>query len=99
MICFSKFGREEAVTSKSITVSAICFAQALKALKEEGIQTVLVNPNIATVQTSQWMADKVYFLPITCEFVRRVIEYEHPEGILLQFGGQTALNCGIELRA
>ncbi len=72
-------------------------AQALKALREEGITTVLVNPNIATVQTSEGMADKIYFLPVTPYFVERVIEKEHPDGILLAFGGQTALNCGVEL--
>ena len=72
-------------------------SQAIKALKEEGIQTILINPNIATVQTSKGMADKVYFLPITPEYVEQVIHQERPEGILLTFGGQTALNCGIEL--
>ncbi|MDE6207336.1 MAG: carbamoyl-phosphate synthase (glutamine-hydrolyzing) large subunit [Muribaculaceae bacterium] len=72
-------------------------AQALKALQEEGITTVLVNPNIATVQTSEGMADKIYFLPVTPYFVERVIEKERPDGILLAFGGQTALNCGVEL--
>ncbi|MDE6134774.1 MAG: carbamoyl-phosphate synthase large subunit, partial [Muribaculaceae bacterium] len=72
-------------------------AQALKALREEGITTVLVNPNIATVQTSEGMADKIYFLPVTPFFVERVIEKERPDGILLAFGGQTALNCGVEL--
>ena len=72
-------------------------SQALKALKEEGIQTVLVNPNIATIQTSEEIADKVYFLPVTPEFVERVIEKEKPDGILLSFGGQTALNCGVKL--
>jgi len=72
-------------------------AQALKALREEGVTTVLVNPNIATVQTSEGMADKVYFLPVTPYFVERVIEKERPDGILLAFGGQTALNCGVEL--
>ncbi|MBD5220037.1 MAG: carbamoyl-phosphate synthase (glutamine-hydrolyzing) large subunit [Bacteroidales bacterium] len=72
-------------------------AQALKALREEGITTVLVNPNIATVQTSDGMADKIYFLPVTPYFVERVIEKERPDGILLAFGGQTALNCGVEL--
>jgi len=71
--------------------------QALKALKEEGINTILVNPNIATVQTSKDIADKIYFLPITPEFVTKVIEKEKPEGILLSFGGQTALNCGVGL--
>ena len=72
-------------------------AQALKALKEEGIQSVLINPNIATVHTSQGVADKVYFQPVWADFVNRVIEKERPDGILLSFGGQTALNCGIEL--
>jgi len=71
--------------------------QALKALKEEGIHTILINPNIATVQTSEGMADKIYFLPVTPEFVERIIEKEKPDGILLAFGGQTALNCGIAL--
>lgn len=72
-------------------------SQALKALKEEGIQTVLINPNIATVQTSENIADKVYFLPVTPEFVEEVIAKERPDGILLAFGGQTALNCGVAL--
>ncbi len=72
-------------------------AQALKALREEGITTILVNPNIATVQTSEGMADQTYFLPVTPYFVERVIEKERPDGILLAFGGQTALNCGVEL--
>ncbi|MDE6526164.1 MAG: carbamoyl-phosphate synthase (glutamine-hydrolyzing) large subunit [Muribaculaceae bacterium] len=72
-------------------------AQALKALREEGVSTVLINPNIATVQTSEGMADKIYFLPVTPYFVERVIEKERPDGILLAFGGQTALNCGVEL--
>ncbi|MEM5852808.1 MAG: carbamoyl-phosphate synthase (glutamine-hydrolyzing) large subunit [Candidatus Aenigmatarchaeota archaeon] len=72
-------------------------AQAIKALKEEGIKVVLVNPNIATIQTDERFVDKVYFLPITPEFVGKVIEKERPDGILLTFGGQTALNCGIEL--
>jgi carbamoyl-phosphate synthase large subunit len=72
-------------------------SQALKALKEEGIKTVLINPNIATVQTSEELADKIYFLPVTPYFVEKVIEKESPEGILLSFGGQTALNCGTEL--
>lgn len=72
-------------------------SQALKALKEEGITTVLINPNIATIQTSEHIADKIYFLPITTYFVEKVIKKEKPEGILLAFGGQTALNCGIEL--
>ena len=72
-------------------------SQALKALREEGIKTVLINPNIATVQTSEGVADKVYFLPVTPFFVEKVIKKEHPQGILLSFGGQTALNCGVEL--
>ncbi|MDD4489445.1 MAG: glutamine-hydrolyzing carbamoyl-phosphate synthase small subunit, partial [Paludibacter sp.] len=72
-------------------------SQALKALKEEGIQTVLINPNIATVQTSEGIADKVYFLPVTPDFVERVIEKEKPDGVFLSFGGQTALNCGVAL--
>ena len=72
-------------------------AQALKALKEEGIHSVLINPNIATVQTSQGVADTVYFQPVKPDFVERIIEKERPDGILLSFGGQTALNCGVEL--
>ena len=72
-------------------------SQALKALKEEGITTVLINPNIATVQTSEGVADKIYFLPVTPYFVERVIQKEQPDGILLAFGGQTALNCGVQL--
>ena len=72
-------------------------AQALKALKEEGVESVLINPNIATVQTSKDVADTVYFQPVTPEFVERVIAQERPDGILLSFGGQTALNCGVEL--
>ena len=72
-------------------------SQALKALKEEGIKSVLINPNIATVQTSEGVADRVYFLPVTPFFVEKVIEKERPDGILLSFGGQTALNCGVEL--
>ena len=72
-------------------------SQALKALKEEGIETVLINPNIATVQTSEGVADQIYFLPVQPYFVERVIEKERPDGILLSFGGQTALNCGVEL--
>ncbi|XP_048841170.1 CAD protein [Brienomyrus brachyistius] len=72
-------------------------SQAIKALKEENIQTVLINPNIATVQTSKGLADKVYFLPITAEYVTQVIKNERPDGVLLTFGGQTALNCGVEL--
>ena len=72
-------------------------SQALKALREEGIRTVLINPNIATIQTSEGMADATYFLPVTPEYVRKVIEKEKPDGILLSFGGQTALNCGVAL--
>ena len=72
-------------------------SQALKALKEEGIETVLINPNIATVQTSEGVADKIYYLPVTPFFVEKVIKKEKPEGILLAFGGQTALNCGVKL--
>ena len=72
-------------------------SQALKALKKEGIETVLINPNIATVQTSEGVADHIYFLPVTPYFVERVIEKERPDGIMLAFGGQTALNCGVEL--
>ena len=72
-------------------------SQALKALREEGIETILINPNIATVQTSEGVADQVYFFPVTPYFVERVIEKERPQGILLSFGGQTALNCGVEL--
>lgn len=72
-------------------------SQALKALKEEGVATVLINPNIATVQTSEGVADKIYYLPVQPYFVERVIQKERPDGILLAFGGQTALNCGVEL--
>ena len=72
-------------------------SQALKALREEGVETVLINPNIATVQTSEGSADKIYFLPVTPFFVEKVIERERPDGILLAFGGQTALNCGVKL--
>jgi carbamoyl-phosphate synthase large subunit len=72
-------------------------SQALKALREEGVFTVLINPNIATVQTSEDVADKIYFLPITPDFVEKVIQKEKPDGILLAFGGQTALNCGVAL--
>src|ERR1051326_7988997 len=72
-------------------------SQALKALREEGIATVLVNPNIATIQTSRLLADQIYFLPVTPFFVEKIIEKERPDGILLSFGGQTALNCGIQL--
>ena len=72
-------------------------SQALKALKEEGIETVLINPNIATVQTTENIADKIYFLPVNPYFVEKVIAKERPGGVLLSFGGQTALNCGTEL--
>ena len=72
-------------------------SQALKALREEGIRTVLVNPNISTIQTSKLLADEVYFLPVTTFFIEKILEKERPDGILLSFGGQTALNCGIEL--
>ncbi|KAJ7579732.1 hypothetical protein C8J56DRAFT_1104613 [Mycena floridula] len=73
-------------------------SQAIKALKEEGIYTIMVNPNIATIATSKGLADKVYFLPVTPEFVRKIIKYEKPDGIYVTFGGQTALNVGIKLR-
>lgn len=72
-------------------------SQALKALKEEGIETILINPNIATVQTSEGVADQIYFLPVTPYFVEKVIQKERPDGIMLAFGGQTALNCGVAL--
>src|SRR4029078_4210600 len=72
-------------------------SQAIKALKDEGITTVLVNPNIATIQTSKHLADEIYFLPVDVEFVTRVIEKERPDGIMVAFGGQTALNCGLRL--
>ena len=72
-------------------------SQALKALREEGVETVLINPNIATVQTSEGVADHIYYLPVQPHFVERVIQKEKPDGILLSFGGQTALNCGVEL--
>lgn len=73
-------------------------SQAIKALREENIQTVLINPNIATVQTSKGLADKVYFLPLTPQYVEQVIRVERPDGVLLTFGGQTGLNCGVELQ-
>ncbi|ORZ40002.1 protein URA1 [Catenaria anguillulae PL171] len=73
-------------------------SQAIKALKEEGIYTILINPNIATIQTSQGLADKVYFLPVTPQFVRKVIQHERPDGIYVTFGGQTALNCGVQMK-
>jgi len=72
-------------------------SQAIKALKEEGVEVVLVNPNIATIQTSEHLADRVYFLPVTPYFTEKVIARERPDGILLSFGGQTALNCGVAL--
>ncbi|HET54877.1 MAG TPA: carbamoyl phosphate synthase large subunit, partial [Ignavibacteria bacterium] len=72
-------------------------SQAIKALKEEGIYTVLINPNIATIQTSEYLADKVYLLPVNVEFVEKIIQKEKPDAILISFGGQTALNCGMEL--
>ncbi len=72
-------------------------SQAIKAMKEEGVRVVLVNPNIATIQTSAGLADEIYFLPVTPYFVEKVIQKERPDGILLSFGGQTALNCGIAL--
>ena len=72
-------------------------SQAIKAMREEGIETVLINPNIATVQTSEGVADKIYFLPVTPFYVEKVIQKEKPQGILLAFGGQTALNCGVKL--
>ena len=72
-------------------------SQAIKAMKDEGIETILINPNIATVQTSEGVADKIYYLPVTPYFVEQVIKKEQPQGILLAFGGQTALNCGVEL--
>lgn len=73
-------------------------SQAIKALREENIQTVLINPNIATVQTSKGLADKVYFLPLIPTYVEQVIRVERPDGVLLTFGGQTGLNCGVELQ-
>ena len=72
-------------------------SQAIKALKEENIKTILVNPNIATIQTSEYLAEKVYFIPIEAHFVEKIIKKEKPDGILLGFGGQTALNVGVEL--
>ena len=74
-------------------------SQCLRALREEGIKSVLVNPNIATVQSSEEMADEIYFLPLTPYFIEKVIEKEKPDGIFLSFGGQTALNCGVELHS
>ena len=72
-------------------------SQAIKALKEENIETILVNPNIATIQTSRHLADKVYFIPVTVDYVEEIIKKERPQGILLSFGGQTALNTGLDL--
>jgi len=72
-------------------------SQAIKAMKEEGVEVILINPNIATIQTSDYLADKIYFLPVTPHFVQKVIEREEPSGILISFGGQTALNCGVDL--
>src|SRR3990167_7544713 len=72
-------------------------SQAIKGLKEEGIKTILINPNIATIQTSEFLADEVYFLPVNTYFVEKVIQKEKPDGILLSFGGQTGLNCGVDL--
>ncbi|MBA4406216.1 carbamoyl phosphate synthase large subunit, partial [bacterium] len=72
-------------------------SQAIKALKEEGLYTILINPNIATIQTSDYLADKVYLLPINTNYVEKVIIKEKPDGIILGFGGQTALNCGLAL--
>src|SRR5574341_2650121 len=72
-------------------------SQAIKALKDEGIYSILVNPNIATIQTSDHLADQLYFLPVNADFVEKIIQKEKPDGILLGFGGQTALNCGLEL--
>jgi carbamoyl-phosphate synthase large subunit len=72
-------------------------SQAIKALRESGVETVLINPNIATIQTSHSLADSVYFLPVTPEYLVHILEREKPDGILLTFGGQTALNCGIQL--
>src|SRR3989442_5797698 len=72
-------------------------SQAIKALKDEGIRTILVNPNIATIQTSDHLADEIYFLPVNAQFVSKVIEKERPTGIMVAFGGPTALNCGLEL--
>ena len=72
-------------------------SQCLKALREEGIETVLINPNIATIQTDPRLAGKVYLLPVTPEFVEEVLAKEHPDAIMLSFGGQTALNCGVQL--
>ncbi len=72
-------------------------SQAIKALKEEGVKVILINPNIATIQTSEHLADEIYFLPVTPQFVEQVIAKERPDGVLLGFGGQTALNCGLAL--
>ena len=72
-------------------------SQAIKALKEANVHTLLLNPNIATIQTSHFLADEVFFLPVTPEYITHVIEKQRPDGILLTFGGQTALNCGVQL--
>ncbi|MBC8491166.1 MAG: hypothetical protein H8D42_01245, partial [Candidatus Marinimicrobia bacterium] len=72
-------------------------SQAIKALKQEGVHTILVNPNIATIQTSENLSDEIFFLPVNAEFVEKVIQKTKPDGILLSFGGQTALNAGLEL--
>ena len=72
-------------------------SQAIKALKEAKVKTILLNPNIATIQTSHFLADEVFYLPVTPEYIIHVIEKERPDGILLTFGGQTALNCGVKL--
>merc|ERR1719326_1630143 len=72
-------------------------SQAIKALRECGVQSIVINPNVATVQTSWGLADRVYFLPVTVEFVEQVIKRERPDGVLCTFGGQTGLNCGCEL--
>jgi carbamoyl-phosphate synthase/aspartate carbamoyltransferase len=87
-----------ALTLRSPFLSLPPGSQAIKALKEEGIYTVLVNPNIATIQTSKGLADKVYFLPVTADFVRKIIKHEKPDGIYVTFGGQTALSVGIKLK-
>lgn len=78
-------------------ISPTLGSQAIKALRESGVHTVLINPNIATIQTSHALADTVYFLPVTPEYLVHILERERPDGILLTFGGQTALNCGIQL--
>ena len=82
------------VRQESLTILVLKF---IKAFKEENIEVILVNPNIATIQTSKGLADKIYYLPVTSEYVLQVIEKEQPDGISLSFGGQTALNCGVKL--